>query len=411
MSRTRSTESHYQRGAYRLTKRPDRANYDITWYDQRSKRQRSRSAGSGDLGSAKESLDRFYLQREKGQAVCPTCGKPWEDKRRFLLMQSMLDYDAARRSRPSYDAIYARLGHVHAYLAATAQTDISCEDIEEDWIENFWEWAIEIPVVSPSGNVRSRAPGTVNNSVLQLAAAINFSHKRRDTLFAAAFRPKQPDEVNRTPTYRSDIKQIAAMFAYALEYPVKRRNLLNFLRASVVTLIRPEHAHYLDVSPKAGMWQPGQNVFNLLPRGQMQTKKRRPEVPIARQAIPWLNSETGQLVTASSIKSAWNRMQTELGLPGEGQAGPKLIRRSMANLVRQRIDRRDTPELELFLGHRTVSTVTDLYAPHSPDYLARARAAIESVVDEIEAVCSTAFHRTNTAEVARVVSIGVAKSG
>lgn len=401
----------YQRGPYRLVKRPDRANFDIVWYDKQAGRERSRSARSGALAQAKDALDRHYLQHERGQAVCETCGRPWEDNRRFLLAQCMIDYDTARQSRPSYDAITARLGHVHAYLEATGQAAIACEDIDQEWIEGFEEWAIEIPVTLPHGKTRSRAPGTVNNSVLQLAAAINFSHRRKDTLFPAAFRPKQPSEVNRTPTYRSGIEELASMFEYALRYPAKRRALLNFLRAGVATLVRPEHAHYIDVDPEAGMWKPAEGVIDLLPRGQQQTKKRRPIVPVARQARDWLDSESGQLIPIASIASSWTRMQKALGLPGEGQAGPKLIRRSMASLVRARIDRRDTPELEMFLGHRTIRATTDLYAPFDPEYLARVRAAIESVIDDIDQCVPGAFHRSCTADRRTVVSIGTAKNG
>lgn len=405
MPRPKSIKPAYTRGPYELIKRPDRANYDIVWYDPAARRQRSRSSGSGDLGRAQEALDRLFMQRERGQAICPTCNRPWEDNRQFLLVQSMMDYAAARAGRPSHPAIMASLGHVHSYLSATGQTGIACEAVDEDWIAAFWEWAMEVPVITPVGEERDRAPATVNNSVLYAAAAINFSHARRDTLYAASFRARKPADVNRTPTYRVDVAGLARMFAYAMAYPVKRRALLNFLRASVVTLIRPEHAHHLDASPKAGMWIPGSATFNLLPRGQDQTKKRRPIVPIARQAVDWLNAETGHLIPISSIKSTWTRMQTELELPGEGQAGPKLIRRSMASLIRRRIDRRDQPELEMFLGHRASSATTDLYAPFDPEYLSRARAAIEGIIDEIEAAVPGAFSRTNTAEGAEVVSI------
>lgn len=409
MPRPKSTKPLYQRGKYQLVKRGDRANYDIIWYDPAAGRQRSRSTGSGEMGQSKEALDHLYLQRERGQAVCPTCNRPWEEQRRFLLVQSMMDYDTARRTRPSYGAITASLGHVHAYLEATGQPDVACEDIDQDWIAGFEEWAIEVPVIGPSGIQRERAPATVNNSVLYLAAALNFSHRRKDTLFPAAFKPRQPGDVNRTPTYRADLPTIARMFDYALRYPEKRRSLLNFLRISVATLIRPEHAHDIDVSPQRGMWVSSQRTMNLLPRGQDQTKKRRPIVPMPRQACAWLDSEAGQIVPIASIASTWTRMSDALGLPGEGQAGPKLLRRSMATLVRQRIDIRDMPELEMFIGHRTSLKVTDLYAPFDPAYLSRARAAIESVIDDLESLVPGAFHRTDTASAGRVVSIGSGK--
>jgi hypothetical protein len=409
MPSARSTEPLYQRGKYRLVEREGR-NHEILWYDQRARRDRSRSTGTRDLEASKDALDRLYLQREKGQAICPTCGKPWEDQRRFLLTQSMIDYDLARKSSPSYEAIHARLGHVHAYLEDTRQTAISCEEIDSEWIDNFWEWAIEVPVVLPKGRTRERAPGTVNNSVLQLAAAINFSHRRHDTIYPAAFKPKPPAEVNRTPTYRSDINELARMFDYALRYPVKRLGLLNFLRISVVTLVRPEHAHDLNADPARGMWHPREAVFNLLPRRTLQTKKRRPIVPVARQAIPWLNLTPGPLIEAESIASTWSRMQADLGLPRDGQAGPKLVRRSMSTLIRQRIGQRDVTELSLFLGHRESSAVTDLYAPFDPDYLSTVKAAIEGIVDELEALVPGAFHRIHTADGGKVFAIGGRKA-
>lgn len=413
MPRAKHGKPLYQRGQYRLIERPGR-NHEIVWYDPTAKRERSRSAGSRDLRIAKDALDRLYLQRERGQAVCETCGRPWEDNRRFMLVQSMIDYDTARQGRASYDAIHAGLKHVHRYLEATGQTAIACEDIDQDWIEGFEEWAMEVPVAVPTKSgepqrYRDRAPATVNNSVLFLAAAVNFSHKRRDTLFAAGFKPRQPEEVNRTPTYRVGLDKIAEMFDYALRYPVKRRTLLNFLRLSI-TLVRPEHALYVDVSPAARMWHPEERTLNLLPFNQKQTRKRRPIVPVARQAVDWLNSESGQLVPVNDISSTWSRLQTALELPGEGQAGPKLLRRSWAKLVRDRLDPRDVPELEMFLGHRGTGSVTDLYAPFDPNYLARARAAIESIVDDIEARVPGAFHRSVTADTAKVISIGSGKT-
>lgn len=410
MPRPRSAKPLYQRGGYQLHKRPDRANYDIIWYDAAAGRQRSRSAGTGALDAAKEALDRLYLQHERGQAVCPTCNRPWDEKRCFALVQAMMDYDLSRQGRPSYPAIHASLGHVHAYLEATGQTRIACEDVNQNWIERFEAWAREVPVISPANNVRTRAAATVNNSVIFLAAAINAAHGRRDTLFPAAFKPRPVDMVNRTPEYRASIAEIATMFAYALEYPVKRLALLNFLRLSVVTLIRPEHAHYVTAAPADGQWNSAAATLNLLPKGEAQTKKRRPIVPVARQAREWLDATPGPIVQPVSMKSSWTRMQGKLGLPGAGQAGPKLIRRSMATLIRSRLDPRDVAEVEIFLGHRGSSRITDLYAPSDPAYLARARLAIEGIIEEIEAAAPGAFHRTDTAAGAAVITIGARKN-
>ena len=65
----------------------------------------------------------------------------------------------------------------------------------------------------------------------------------------------------------------------------------------------------------------------------------------------------------------------------------------------------------MFLGHRVGSTVTDLYAPFDPEYLARARAGIKSVIDDLEALVPGAIYRTHTADRGKVISIGSGKNG
>ena len=318
------------------------------------------------------------------------------------MTQSMIDYVTARAGRTSIEAIEARLAHVHHFMKATDRLSDACEDIDEEWVDAFREYNQEIPIVSPTGKTRERAPATINNSVIQLVASINFSHRRRDTLYPAQFKALKPDEVNRTPVYRSDLPEIARMFLYAMEQPVKRANLLNFLRISVLTLIRPEHAHYISTDPAAKQWYSNRSVMNLLPHGIAQTRKRRGIVPIARQAVPWLDSVNGVIVPTDSVQSAWSTMAAHLGLPGDGQAGPKLIRRSMATLVRRRIEEYQITELELFLGHRPGSAVTDLYAPFEPGYLSGVLAAIESIIDDIEVIAPGAFHRDFTADCSNV---------
>ena len=101
--------------------------------------------------------------------------------------------------------------------------------------------------------------------------------------------------------------------------------------------------------------------------------------------------------------NAKKAMAKELGLPGAGEAGLKLIRRSMAHLVRERLEAREKPldQLEAFLGHRVVGSVSELYAPFSASYLRTVKEVLEEVIDELEklvpGVFSREYHRTFTA--------------
>lgn len=182
------------------------------------------------------------------------------------------------------------------------------------------------------------------------------------------------------------------MAAFAEE---RRDTLLAFLRISVLTLARPDAAHEVSTDAARGQWDTARHVLNLNPRSRPQTRKYRAAVPIARQAAWLLDECDGPFVKANSVKKAFHAMANELGLPGEGEAGMKLIRRSMASLLR--VKTVPAEEIELMLGHRRLDSVSDLYAPFDPDYLAGARAAIETIIDEVEAPAPGAFHRGLTA--------------
>lgn len=223
--------------------------------------------------------------------------------------------------------------------------------------------------MSPAGNVRQRALSTIENSVLQLAAA--FRHVKEEP----QCKPIPTKNLNRTPSYRASVKDLGRMLSYALTPKKRRDNLLAFLRVSIVTLGRPDAVHDASTDPKRKQWDPRHAIFNLNPAGRRQTKKYRATVPIARQA-EWLFEETDGFLVPGNAKKSMAAMAKELGLPGEGEAGLKLIRRSMAHILRQRLEAREKPldQLEVLLGHRSVGSVSELYAPFSPTYLSAVKA-------------------------------------
>lgn len=411
----------YQRGPYWLDwdRKADGAlrspNLAIFWYDPARGRQRSTSTGTADHGAGKLALDRHYLERESGVACCPTCHRPWaEQASGFLLADAIADYQLAQgEKRGSAVSIRARLNHVVDYLLTLRDSAVSCDMVDEAWIERFRAWLLARPIVSPSGDQRPRSPSTVENSILQLAAVVNAAHKRGDILRPAQFRPIAAKDVNRTPQHRAGIEQLAAMFRYAIDprFPVKRARLHRFLLISVATLARPDAAHDVSTDPKRGQWNSDRRVLALNPRGRRQTKKYRAIVRVPWQVARWLDADLeaggAWFVPVKSVRSAWDSMAIDLKLPNDGEAGMKLLRRSMAQLVRERGG--SAEEVEMQLGHRKIDSVTELYAPFQPDYLAGSTAAIEAIIDEIEALVPGAFYRSGTGPDASVVPIGVAK--
>lgn len=416
MPTTRRPKPLYQRGQYRLYARPGR-NHEIVWYDADAGRERSASAGTTETEAAKAALDARYLEITRGLECCPTCNRPFDDKRGRLVTQAI---ELARHEavgKDSETAINSRLDHVIDYIDTLPSPAIYCSSVNEPWIRRFRSWLGERPYLAPNGVEKQRSESTVENSVLQLAAAIRGIGEK------PAFAVRPPNLVNRSPRYRADIDKIAAMLRYCLDpkpgrYGTdkerqrrirERRHLLAFIRASIVTLARPDAVHDISTAPERGQWMANAQVLDLNPKGRPQTKKFRPTVPIARQAL-WLFDECeGWLIPTDSVANAWWSMSIELELPGDGEAGTKLIRRSMAKLLRDRLPRADWIEIEMFLGHRRFDTTSDIYAPFDPSYLGHAKAEIETIIDELEALVPSAFYRDFTAQGGNVTSIARAK--
>lgn len=344
-----------------------------------------------------------------------------------MLVRAIADYLASHDHLVSIDAVRARLAHVLRYVAITGAPDIRCERIDEDWVRRFRTWLAAEPVISTAGTVRAepRSAGTIENSVIQLAAAINTAHKRGDTSRPAQFQPIPIKELNRTPQRRLTIEELAAAFRYT-QAETHRANervaLHRFLMISVATAARPDAAHDFTLDPVKRQWNADRKVIALNPAGRRQTKKRRATVIAPWQFARRLEDAKGAFVPVVSVRSAWDTMTAALGWPADGEGGMKIVRRSIAQMLRDagtprawsdhwRAPERKVPtdQIELQLGHSEIDSVTDLYAAFDPDYLSQATAAIEGIIDSIEALCPGAFHRSDTGEAGKIVPISASK--
>lgn len=409
-----TNDTLYSRGRYRLEwdrKRDGSLRtpfLQIVWYDAPAGRNRSRSTGTADVSAAEAALDRLYLERERGQAVCEACGRPFDGAGEFLVTTAIADYLAAREDKPSFQTIRPRAAHVLQFLDATDRLGLACERVDSDVIEEFRKWSARQPVIE-GGVPRDRAPGTTEGSVGTWAAAINFAHRRKDTLHPAGFTALKPSEVSRTPTYRSSVPELAKMFRYCLRPSapkgekwsdsmrarqiLHRRQLLRFLQASVATWARPDAAHDISTAPERDQWISSARILRLNPKGRRQTNKYRPEIPVPERFGLLLDRTDGFFVEVKSVRKAFEAMLDELGLPRQRETGMKLIRRSMAHEVRKRIGEAQWRQGEIMLGHRKAST-SDLYALFDPANLGLALEATTAIIDEIETDVPGAFAGT-----------------
>lgn len=413
MPRRAKAKGLYQRGPYRLDwdRRSDGTLRSpcltIFWYDADRGRERSASTGTGELAEAKAALDRHYLANTSGEAYCPTCGQRRHAASGFLVTQAIADYLAVKAGGDP--AIGHRIAHIVAFIVATDRAALTCRQFDEAMAQRFRDWMTGRPI---AGSARERSPSTIENSLIQLAAAIRLAHKRGDSPVPPQFRPIPTTQLNRSPQHRSDVAELARMFAYATDprFPVKRAALHRFLIAAVATIARPEEVHDISTVPARDQWNSEARVLNLNPRGRRQTRKYRATIPTPWQLAQWLDARPNQrFVGVGSVKSAWEAMAAELRLPGEGEAGLKLIRRSMATLLRNRLPKAAWPEIEMWLGHDRFDTTSAIYAPFDPGYLAAARGEIESILNEIEALVPGAVYRTDTGEAGKVVPLAASK--
>lgn len=387
----------------------------IFWYDPERGRERSTSTRTADVEQARHRLDAHYLERDRGASICPTCGQQRAVASGFLVTDAISNYQILHgQLRASSEAIAARLAHVVRYIATLPSAAVTCEQVNDEWVQRFRTWLTAQPIVSTGGNHRARSASTVENSVIQLAAVINAAHRRGDASRAAGFRPIPLKELSATPQHRATVPELAAMFRYALSR--KRQSdgagLHRFLIASVSTLARPDAAHEISTAADRGQWNSQRRVLDLNPRGRRQTKKYRATVRVPWQFAEHLDNVAGKFVPVSTVRSAWRGMAIELNLPGDGESGMKLIRRSVAQLLRDR--RVPAEEIELMMGHRKLDAVTDLYAAFRPEHLSNAVTALEGIIDEIEGFVPGAFHRKDTGQTGsslKLISGGVAKNG
>jgi hypothetical protein len=308
---------------------------------------------------------------------------------------AIADYLLDRENVTSASALRARLSRVLDYLDFADQNKVACEAIDERWIDRFRVWALDQSVVSARGLLLGAvSAGTVEGSVRALQSAINFAHSRHETSFPAAFTPKKPKDVSVTPLFRADIKLLASMFAYAMAKR-DRRSLLRFLQISIATWCRPDAAHDFSTDPKRRQWLDNAQIISLNPSGRAQTRKHRATVPVGDRMASLIRDCKGYYVGVSSVRKAFEAMQAELEMPGERESGLKLIRRSIAHIVRQRIGEEHWVQGKIMLGHHQTST-SDLYALPDPANLGRALEATNQVIEEIETLVPGAFLRINT---------------
>ncbi len=430
---SRSESPLYRRGKYWLAwdRKADgtlRSPYPaIFWYDPAARRTRSASTGRATVEEAMIALDHRYLaDADEAPAFCHACGQPIAQAEAYLLTDAVADYRLEwGDSQISNDTIKARLDHVLDFLDAEeargaegrfGMTTSCAAACTAAFAHAFRAWSRAQPVVwrNGAGEVtvsRPRAPATTEESIIQIAAALNHAANanppRSDK--RPIYKPLPRKQVTRARRTRIDVAQIARMVAYAAE-PNKRRGSLHaFLVASLCTIARPDSVVDISIAPDRQQWSPGSPTIDLNPHGRTQTKKFRPVLPVLPLLEEWLAAELaiyeqlpkgerigrGWLVNyygrpVQDVDTAWHTMLVALGMPTGREWRPYILRHSLATLARNR--GAEKWDLEGFMGHRSPSQ-TEVYAIGE---FPTVEAALNSILEEIESLAPGALHRSST---------------
>jgi hypothetical protein len=424
----------YRRGKYWLDKlrREDGVErsprWYVFWYDPAARREASASTGTEDVDQAILALDRRYLSdKDEAPAFCYACGQPLASAEAYLLTDAIADYRLEHGDlKDSSDSIQARLKHVLDFLDAEEDRggpfniETSCAvACGTPFITAFRAWSRDQPVTwkNKKGEItasRPRAAATTEESVLQVAAALNHAadadpprSERRPI-----YKPLPRKQVSRPRRVRVDVPVLADMVAYAAEADKKRGSLHAFIVASLCTVARPDTVVDICVAPDREQWYPGAAELDLNPFGRAQTNKYRPIIPVVPVLGEWLAAEfaayqrldrtarvgAGYLVnyygrSVLDVDRAWSTMLAGLKLPKGREWKPYLMRHSLATILRNRgVAKWD---LEGFMGHDVTGT-TEVYAIGRFATVAR---ALTDILGEIELRAPDALRR-KCAEVA-----------
>ncbi|MFN3725253.1 MAG: hypothetical protein ACK4SZ_02995 [Allosphingosinicella sp.] len=405
----------YKRGEFWLDheRRPDgrpvSPNLYIFWYEAGPRKTRRKSTGTSDIQLACDALDAHYLAAHE-----PTD----PERKTYTVLEAMTDYYLEHgQKQASAESIRARLKLLRRFIdheidAGRLKEPLLPAAVDDKLLNRFRAWGLADPIVARkkdgdgnwvAGSTRKRAASTVEESVIQLKAALKFAENSDRINEAPALKHKTRDKVTPERKFRLSTDGLAEILDFTMRgsgnyegHAARLLPLRRYMIGAITTLGRPDAILDMSVAPERGQWMNVERRFDLNPVGRLQTKKRRPVMPVVDLLHSWLLATDDRLVcyerirelegvevveqvAVASVRSAWDTMRQQLKLPAGW--GPKLIRHSMATILANRGV--DLVELEIVLGHRVINKTTERYVIFSPDYLKTIRAGIDDVAADL----------------------------
>ncbi|KMS58701.1 hypothetical protein V473_02635 [Sphingobium cupriresistens LL01] len=296
------------------------------------------------------------------------------------------------------------------------------EQIDDQFLARFRAWAIGVPIVARKkdaaghwvdGMSRKRSPATIEESVIQLKAAIKHAYDNRRIRYLPPIKHKTRGAVTAKRNDRMSLQAIGELLDYTMTgagtytTPARLLPLRRYIIAAICTVARPDAILDINVTPERGQWMPEAGLFDLNPAGRLQTNKRRPTLPVAPLLRNWLDATDEwfvcqerqefdqkqqinviEQIAVKSVRSAWDTAREALRIPAG--RGPKYLRHSMATILANRGVPPD--EISMVLGHRVLDQTTESYVIYDPGYLKGFRQGLDDVLADLMKMAGTALH-------------------
>lgn len=348
---------------YTLVIRPDTPNYFIYWIprsgDGRSGRAQRRSTRTSDLDEARRRLIEFVNSQGATRKKRAPESAP--------LLDVVCDYyeRKIRSEGKCRLVVQVVIKHLTAFCEREGIGYVAAFDLSAQ--ERYAEWRRR--VLKRSGFAASN--GTLNRELGVIKAAMRWAWKQ-GLLESTPHVEMLPSPPPRDRFLR--VHEVRRLLE-ACEQP----HLRLYVMLALHTLQRPIGIYGLRVEQVDLDW----NRIDFLPPGTVQSKKRRPVVPITPSLRPHLeeairHSSTGFVLEYEGrpVRSIKRAFATACRRAKLEKVTPYVLRHTGATLMAAA----GVPIRQIagMLGHSEVRT-TELYAKHHPDFLADASRALETL--------------------------------
>ena len=335
-----------------LSKRPGSNMWCRTWFDPATRQTRRTSLGTDDLAEA---------EREFAGWIAANVASNHSSGTDITLARVFVRYHQ-QHGRHAIGAGSQRVSL--ALILRTVPEGITVTEFTLD---------IQNQVVRTLAADRY-APGTIKRAFGAARAAVNWAWNNGEI--------DRPIPFLRLPEGRGRERVLSIAELARLWDTEMPNHVRAFLALAIGTAGRPEALLQLTRT----QCDVERRTINLNPPGRLQTKKRRPILPMPAWLVPWIEAADGPIVAyrgtpVRKIAGAFQTMRDAAGF------GVNVTAYTVRHSIATEMAARGVPELEIaaILGHGMPNIrTTGRYVHVAPDRLVNARNALEAIAADID---------------------------